>query len=288
MSIMCLAAARASSANVVGLCHSVQAASHSLAEWAGISYHDMTWTCAGVNHLAWFTRVEYEGRDLYSVIKERYRKEEEFRNHDVIRKDLMMHFGYYCTESSGHDSEYLPYYRKNKSVMKRYCRDGYGGGSRFYATNWPKWRKNTDNHRRELIEGKAEISTGRSWEYASYIIQAMETNDSCVIYGNVPNRGLITNLPDDGVVEVPCLVDKSGIRGTPYGRLPAQCAALCDWNMRMFDLAADACITKSIETAAHALMLDPLTAAVSCPADIRKMTYELFKAEKAFLPGFKT
>jgi alpha-galactosidase len=287
MSMMCLAAARASKAKVIGLCHSVQGGSHLLATWAGVPYHEMKWNCAGVNHLAWFTELTHNGRDLYPIIKNRVRTEPDFAQEDRVRIDLMMHFGYYPTESSGHNSEYLPYYRKDKSIMKRYCGAGYSGGTSFYAKNWPDWRKNCDENRRKLVASKDPLGMHRSWEYASYIIQAMETNDSFVIYGNVMNNGLITNLPQDGIVEVACLVDRMGIRPTHFGKLPSQCAALSDWNMRMFDLAADACINKSIETAAHALMLDPLTAAVSCPADIRKMTFEMFEAEKKFLPGFK-
>ena len=199
---------------------------------------------------------------------------------------MMHHFGYYCTESSGHDSEYVPYYRKRKDLLEKYCRPGYSGGSRFYASNWPTWRQNCDQLRRDQIAGKADIRSSRSWEYASYIIQAMETNSPFVIYGTMPNNGLISNLPQDGVVEVACLVNRAGVQPTHYGKLPAQCAALCDWNMRMFDLAATACIEKSREAAAHALMLDPLTAAVCCPAEIKQMTEELFEAQKEFLPGF--
>jgi alpha-galactosidase len=287
MSILCLAAARASSAKVVGLCHSVQGASHALASWTQTPYHELQWQCAGVNHLAWFTELTHRGKDLYPALKERVAHDPKFAENDLVRFDLMQHFGYYCTESSGHDSEYLPYYRKNADVLKRYCRDGYRGGSRFYASNWPAWRVACDQRRRDAIEGHASIKLGRSWEYASYIIQAMETNDAFVIHGNVPNRGLITNLPQDGVVEVACLVDRKGVKGTHYGALPPACAALCDWNMRFFDVAASACIEKSIPLAAQALMLDPLTAAVSCPADIRRMTYELYEVEKSFLPGFK-
>ncbi len=114
----------------------------------------------------------------------------------------------------------------------------------------------------------------------------METNAPFTIYGSVPNAGLITNLPADGVVEVACTVDRRGITPTRFGKLPPQCAALCDWNMRMFDLAADACIHRSRDLAAQALMLDPLTAAVCCPAEIKRMTEELFAAERQFLPGF--
>ncbi len=287
MSILCLAAARAvPEVKLVGLCHSIQGASHALASWCQVPYHELRWRCAGVNHLAWFTELSHRGRDLYPALKEKVRSDPAFAETDLVRFDLMQHFGYYLTETSGHDSEYLPYYRKNPEVRARYCREGYLGGSRYYASNWPQWRIGNDRRRRAQAEGTAPVFLERSWEYASYIIQAIETNTPTVIFGNVPNHGLITNLPLDGVVEVACVVDGRGVQGTHFGRLPAQCAALCDWNMRFYDLAAEACIQRSIPIAAQALMLDPLSAAVSCPADIRAMTYELFEAERGFLPGF--
>lgn len=287
MSIMCLAAARTSTAKVVGLCHSVQGASHVLAKWADIPYHELKWNCAGVNHLAWFTECSHNGVDLYPMLKEMMDSKPEVFGEDIVRTDLMKHFGYYCTESSGHDSEYLPYYRKRPDLIEKYCRKGYNGESRFYASNWPTWRKNMDQERRDQIDGKQELSIERSWEYASYIIQGIETNTPTIIYGNMPNKGLIENLPQDGVVEVACLVNRNGITPTHYGKLPAQCAALCDWNMRFFDLAATACIEKSKDAAVHAMLLDPLTAAVCCPAEIKAMTMELFEAEKEYLPDFK-
>ncbi len=286
MSIMCLAAARASRAKVIGLCHSVQGASHSLAKWSGVPYQEMKWTCAGVNHLAWFTELSHKGGDLYPALKEKVRTDAEFAEQELVRFDLMKHFGYYCTESSGHDSEYLPYYRKRPDLIEKYCREGYHGASSFYADNWPAWRKRCDERRRDIVAGKEEPKLERSWEYASGIIEAIETNSPLIIYGTVANHNLISNLPQDGVVEVACVVNRNGVIPTHYGKLPSQCAALCDWNMRMFDLAADACIHKSREVAAQALMLDPLTAAVCCPDEIRRMTEELFEAEKDFLPGF--
>jgi len=286
MSIMCLAAARASSAKVVGLCHSVQGASHALARWTDTPYEELTWRCAGVNHLAWFTELSRDGQDLYPMLKQRVQAEADLWEQDPVRFDLMLHFGCYLTESSGHDSEYLPYYRKRGDLIEKYCRDRYRGGSSFYANEWPGWRKASDQRRREIVAGKRELETARSWEYCSYIIEAMETHAPFIIYGTVPNGGLITNLPGDGVVEVACVVDRRGVTPTHFGALPPQCAALCDWNMRMFDLAATACIEKSRQAAAHALMLDPLTAAVCCPAEIKQMTDELFAAEKDYLPGF--
>jgi alpha-galactosidase len=328
MSMLVLAAGRAvPEIPVVGLCHSVQGTSHLLAGYAGVPYEEMEWECAGVNHLAWFTKLKHKGVDLYtSVLYEKFKKEidlgvkeaeegkavfdsqnfkwgekteQPYKMGDLIRKDMCVQFGAFITESSGHLSEYLPYYRKNKEGQKL-LRRGYEGGSRFYATNWPDWRKSADEHRRKLASGEAHTELKRSWEYASWIIEAREKDSPFRIHGNVMNnsekpgvRGsgeggkLITNLQGDGAVEVACMIDRNGINPTRYGALPAQMAAICRSQQAYFDLAATACIEKSKEAAVHALLLDPLTAAVLSPREIRKMTLEMFDAEKEFLPGYK-
>jgi alpha-galactosidase len=287
MSIMCLAAARAGKAKVVGLCHSVQGTSHVLAKYAGIPYREMNWRCGGINHLAWFTELSHNGKDLYPILKKKIEKDPKLLAEDPVRFDVMKYFDYFVTESSGHFSEYLPYYRKRQELIDKHCGPRYLGQSSFYADEWPGWRKACDANRKKFISGELEIEIARTWEYASFIIEAMETHSPMTIYGSVPNTGLITNLPQDGVVEVACLVDKRGVTPTFFGRLPPQCAALCDANMRMFDLAADACLQRSKDLAAKALMLDPLTAAVCSLSEIKEMTERLFKAEKAFLPGYK-
>ena len=287
MSIMCLAAARSSKAKVVGLCHSVQGTSHQLASYAGVPYQELDWHCAGINHLAWFTKLRHKGADLYPILKEKIKQDKELLERDPVRFDVMKYFDYFVTESSGHFSEYLPYYRKRADLRKKHCRDGYLGGSSFYADNWPTWRKNCDQQRRDLIASSDPWQKDRTWEYASFIIEAIETNSPFVIHGNVMNTGLITNLPQNNVCEVACLVNRNGITPTYYGELPAQCAAICESNLRMFDLAANACIERSKDLAAKALMLDPLTSAVCGLAEIKEMTNKLFKAEKPFLKNFK-
>ena len=298
MSMMCLAAGRTSSMQVVGLCHSVQGTSRLLAKRAGVPYEEMVWECSGINHLAWFTKLEHKGRDLYPLLKKKAQQDIDGKPSDrgdagdIVRKDMMLHFGAFITESSGHLSEYLPYYRKRKSTIAQYSRKGYEGGSRFYATNWPHWRKKADTDRMAMLSGKMPIGWERSFEYASWIIEAREKDSPFRIHGNVMNstRGtdaLIPNLPADGCVEVACMIDHNGVNPTRPGALPPQMAAICDWNMRMFDLGAQAAIERSKEKAIHALMLDPLTAAVCTPAQIKKMTLELFEAEKKFLPGYK-
>lgn len=309
MSMLCLAAGRTSSMQVVGLCHSVQGTSHLLAGRAGVPIDEMVWECAGINHLAWFTKLEHNGKDLYPLLMEKAAADLEKalaegaakaktkngvpeHHRDIVRKDMMLHFGAFITESSGHLSEYLPYYRKRKDLLKKYSRDGYDGGSSFYANNWPTWRANADKDRMAMVNGEKEINWERSWEYASWIIEAREKDVPFRIHGNVLNQAkgggpLISNLPDDGCVEVACMIDQNGINPTSYGKLPPQMAALCDSNMRMFDLGAQAAIERSKEAAIYSLMLDPLTAAMCSPAEIKQMTLELFDAEAEFLPGYK-
>ncbi len=318
MNMMCLAAGLSSSMTVVGLCHSVQGTSQLLAGYAGVPIEEMDWDCAGINHLAWFTKLRHGGKDLYPALKKKFAEEIALghREHreglvrmddidpgkakageirtktkDLIRKDMCVNFGAFITESSGHLSEYLPYYRKSEKG-RQLLRPGYDGGSRFYATNWPDWRDNADKERMALLRGSQPMDWKRSWEYASWIIEAREKNIPFRIHGNVMNETtgggrLITNLPQDGCVEVACLVDRNGIQPTRYGALPPQMAALCASNMAMFGLGATSAIERSKEAAIHALLLDPLCAAVCSPAQIKAMTLELFRAEKDFLPGYK-
>ena len=288
MSMMCLVAQWASEMQVVGLCHSVQGTSKQLAGYCDVPYEEMRWDCAGINHHAWFTRLEHRGEDLYPRLREKISGRGELWEQDPVRFDMMLHFGAFVTESSGHFSEYLPYYRKRRELITEFCRPGYLGEEGFYARDWPTWRAGADERRRRILAGdpQGELKLERSHEYASYIIQAHQTNQPYVIHGNVANNGLIDNLPADGCVEVACLIDSNGIHPTRFGTLPPQLAALCRMNMSMFELGALAVLERSKEAAVHALMLDPLTSAVCSTAEIRKMTEELFEAERDYLPDF--
>lgn len=311
MNMMCLAAGRAvPQVPVIGLCHSVQGTSKQMAARVGIDVKDIDWDCAGINHLAWFTKFQHNGQDLYPRLMKQAQAEvygnkddsdnanPEDKDQDIVRKDMMLHFGAFITEGSGHLSEYLPYYRKSEAGRK-YWRPGYGGESRFYASNWPKWRADGEKVREKMVRGEEQFDLNRSWEHASWIIEAREKDTPITVHGNVmntpglsdPNRAdsrpLITNLPHDGCVEVACTIDKRGVTPQHYGKLPPQMAHLCASNMAMFDLAANATIEKSKEAAIHALLLDPLCAAVLTPAKIKRMALELFEAEKDFLPGYR-
>ena len=296
MTIMCQAASLTSSANVLGLCHSVQGTSHKLARAAEVPYAKLRWQCAGINHLAWFTELSADGRDLYPLLHEKAAQRGDEYETDPVRYDMMLNFGYFVTESSGHFSEYLPYYRKRKDLIETYCREKYKGGSGFYAREWPNWRRVNEERRQNILKGVAvggempgytRYTLDRTWEYASWIIQAMETNAPFVAYASVPNRGLIDNLPQNNVCEVAVLCNRSGAHPVRFGSLPPQLAAICDSNLRMFELAAIACVEKSREAAIHALMLDPLTSAVCSPGEIRQMANELIDAERKYIPDLK-
>ena len=203
-----------------------------------------------------------------------------------IRTDLIRNLGYFATECCGHFSEYVPYYRKRKDLIALHCRDGYKGATSFYADNWPSWRKTTDRHRRQMAEGKLDIPLARSHEYAADIIEAHLFDRKKVVYASVPNTGLIPNLPQTGVVEVATLVDSRGFSPTYFGDLPEQCAALCRSNMTVFELCAQGILTRDREAVIHALMLDPLSAAVCSLTEIRAMVEELFAAEKRYIPDW--
>lgn len=287
MNIMCLSAQRTSFMKTVGLCHSVQGTSRMLAKFAGVPYDQVKWQCAGINHLAWFTEFDGPDGSLYPhLMSQAEDRESDFAKAEPVRTDMMLHFGAFITESSGHLSEYLPYYRKRRDLLDKYTDTGYRGEEGFYANNWPRWRQEQDAKRERLLSGEEAIDWTRSYEYGSWIIEAIEKNTPLVIHGNVANDGLIDNLPYDGCVEVACLVDRNGVQPTHFGELPKQMAAICDSNMRMFDLAADACILRDLDVATMALMLDPLTSAVCSPGEIRTMAERLYEAESEFLTRF--
>jgi alpha-galactosidase len=285
MSILTLAASRSSSLPVVGLCHSVQGTSRLLAEFLEIPYDELDWRCAGINHNAWFTKLERNGKDLYPQLRERATNTEIYER-DPVRFDVMLHLGAFVTESSGHFSEYVPYYRKRQDLVERYTRPGYLGESGFYANNWPDWREANDERIHSMLRDETEIPLARSHEYASYIIEAMEHGRTTSIHGNVTNAGSIENLPD-GCVEVECTVGPDGIRPVSFGSLPEQLAALNRSHMAVHELVVQALLERDRRKAMYALMLDPLTAAVCSLDEIERMFNEMWEAERSSLGAFE-
>ncbi|MCF7875466.1 alpha-galactosidase [Candidatus Bipolaricaulota bacterium] len=301
MHMMTLAANKGTDMEIAGLCHSVQGTSRQLANYLDLPYEELNWECAGINHMSWFTKLEHQDRNLYPELLKKAENSEIY-DQDPIRFEMAKEFGYFVTESSGHFSEYLPYFRKNQDLIDSYCGEGYKGESGFYSKNWPEWRRTLDEFRRKWIKGEKvpkelkEDTPGlenfdpekRSLEYGSYIIEAVETGEEVVVYGNFPNEGLIDNLPRDGIVEVKTLVDGTGFHPCKFGSLPEQLAGLNRSNMTVHKLVVDSILNEDRESAVRAFMLDPLTAAVSTPSKIRDMAKELFAAERNYIPDYLT
>ena len=285
MSILTLAALQGTSVRTVGLCHSVQGTSRQLARYLDVPHEELAWQCAGINHNAWFTELRYRGEDMYPRLRERAQIPEIYEQ-DPVRFEVMLHFGAFVTESSGHFSEYVPYFRKRPDLVERYCRAGYLGESGYYANNWPSWRRANDREIREMLAGRREVPLQRSHEYASRAVEAMALNRPTVIHGNVRNTQLIDNLPD-GCVEVACLVDGGGIHPCPFGPLPEQLAALNRSHMTIHTLMVDALLHRDKQAARYALLLDPLSAAVCSPAELSALFDEMWEAEREYLQAFE-
>src|SRR5450759_610474 len=284
MSILTLAAARSSDLEVVGLCHSVQGTSRQLASYLDIPDDRITWRCAGINHNAWFTTLEQDGEDLYPLLRRRAASPEIYER-DPVRFEVMLHLGAFVTESSGHFSEYVPYFRKRPDLLARYTRAGYLGESGFYANNWPDWRRANDELIASMLRGETPVPRERSHEYASAIIEAIELGRDATIHGNVVNKGWIDNLPD-GCVEVECRVDRGGLHPVHFGALPEQLAALNRSHMAVHELVVQALFERDRQKAKYALMLDPLTAAVCSLEEIDRLFEEMWKAERGSLTAF--
>jgi alpha-galactosidase len=289
MAMNCLAVEKATGRPHVGLCHSVQGTSELLASWIGVPPGQVTYRCAGINHQAFMLEFRRGDEDLYPRIREATQRPEIYAQ-EPVRIELMKHFGYFVTESSAHASEYVPYFRKtaqmvNEDLVPRFQSEegswhGHGrtGG---YLQECLRRRDQSE------AEDGGDLPAERTHEFGSYIIEAMETNRPLRINGNVSNRGLITNLPQGCCVEVPCLVDGSGIQPTAVGALPLQLAALMRTNINVQELAVEAALTGNPEGIYHAVMLDPLSAAVCTLPQIRAMVDELLAAQARWLPEFQ-
>jgi alpha-galactosidase len=295
MAANCWAIDRATGRPHVGLCHSVQGTSEMLARWIDVPYDEVVFRCAGINHQAFFLEFKRGKEDLYPLLWKAIERQEIY-DQEPVRIDLMKYFGYFVTESSGHASEYVPYFRKsaamvNEELVPRFNNErdywfGWGrtGGALGNAlSRLDRTRKDYE----DLIDGTRELPTSRTHEYGSYIVEAVETHQPIRINGNVPNRDLISSLPEGCCVEVPCLIDGNGIQPIKVGALPPQLAALNRTNINVQELIVEAALTGNVDAVYHATMLDPLTAAVCTLPQIHAMVGEMLTAEAGWLPQFR-
>ena len=275
----------------VGLCHSVQVCTKSLFKSLGMleefeTFKPLRQKIAGINHMAWLLEIyDAKGNDLYPEIKRRANEilehPENYDTKNLVRLDYIRRFGYYCTESSEHNAEYNNLYIKSKypELIDRYRipLDEYPRRCIKQIADWEK-------RRQDYLNG--EVSHTRTHEYASYIMEAMVTGNPYEIGGNVLNTGLITNLPHNACVEVPCLVNRRGILPTYIGDLPEICAAMNRTNVNVQLLTIEAAVTRKKEAVYQAAMLDPHTSSELSIDDIIAMCDELFEAHKDWMPAY--
>ncbi|MCK4401228.1 alpha-glucosidase/alpha-galactosidase [bacterium] len=262
---------------VVGICHSVVGTTKQLAGYLNIPFNEITYFVAGINHMAWYLKLEHNGKDLYPELFKQAKKADIY-NKDMVRFDIMKNFGYFVTESSCHFSEYVLYFRKDKKIIKQYkipTKLGY----QWVIKGWGKQKQ----YVKDVISGKEKVTQGYSGEYAADIIHSLESGQPRSINLNVKNNNFITNLPNDACVEIPCLVDGSGIHPVHIGDLPPQLAALDRININVHELASKGALSFDREVIFQAIALDPNTSSVLSLPRIREMVDEMFEVEKKYL-----
>ncbi len=291
MSMLCRAMQLNTKVNVTGLCHSVQGTISMLAEWIGAPIDEITYTCAGINHQAFYTNIEWNGKDAYPLIKEKI-KEPEFYTKEVVRNEMLKHFGYYVTESSGHNSEYCYWFRKRPDLIEKYCKDHEGAnwnpGEYAYSLNLRIGRLDTWRADFDKWLNEEEVDHNRSKEYCAEIFNALIGDGAPFQFnGNVINHGSISNLPDDACVEVPVTASRFGLQRSVVGKLPDEVAILVNHTAGMENLAVDAIMEKNKRKLIQACYMDPLASAVCSLDEIEQMCEELFAVNKDFLGDYK-
>jgi alpha-galactosidase len=290
MAMLCRTITHESKIEMVGLCHSVQGTAEMLAGWIGKPMSEITYTCAGINHMAWYINFDWNGQDAYPLIRKAITERPEVYNEEIVRNEMFLHFDHYITESSGHNSEYNWWFRKRPDLIEKYCTHGTGWnpGEYGYVVNRAlqqreTWREDT----RAWLESDEPISLERGHEFAAYIINALNGGEPFEFYGNVPNTNLITNLPMNACVEVPVWASRKGFTPTYVGALPPQCAVLANLSSSVEEMAVEACLTGNPRLVFQAIANDPLTAAVLSLAEIKQMVNQMFEQNRDYLPQFK-
>ncbi len=281
MAMLTGAIQKSTEVRTVGLCHSVQACATHLCAMLGLPSDDLVWEVAGINHQGWLLRISRHGEDLYPEIKRRAELPEN-RPKDTVRFELMKRFGYYVTESSEHSAEYTPWFIKSRApeLIEQFNipLDEYPRRCVQQIADWKKMR--------EALMSDASINHERGHEYASYILEAIETDRPFTFGGNVLNRGFITNLPPNCCVEIMCVADGKGVTPTHVGDLPPQCAALNRTNINVQELTIEAALTGKKEHIYQAALLDPHTSAELTIDETVSLCDELLEAHRDWLPEY--
>jgi len=284
MAVVCWALGTVPGLSFIGLCHGVQTTLDLISRYVNVPKSEIDYVCAGINHMAWFLELAHKGEDLYPLFKANCEKPEYYIN-EKVRIETMRQFGFFMTESTGHLSEYLPWFRKNKFALNTYCDEPAFGGETGAYYKWCRLISDQLENTDMLADEPTDISR-RSVEYCSYILEAIETGRPFKLQGNVRNDGYISNLPNGCCVEVPVFVDKMGLHPVSVGALPVQLAALNQSNVTVQGLAVQAAITGDPELVVAACAMDPLASAVLTLNQAREMVAEMLEAERQWLPQF--
>ena len=278
--------------NTIGLCHGVQGGHHQIAEALGLKKEEVDIICAGINHQTWYIQVRHKGEDMTGKLLEAFENHPEYSKTEKVRIDMMKRFGYYSTESNGHLSEYVPWYRKRPEEIKDWIDLGVwingetGGylrvcteGRNWFETDFPNWLKEPALKYDQEERGK---------EHGSYILEGLETGRLYRGHFNIVNNGAISNLPDDAIVEVPGYVDANGVNIPRVGDLPLGCAAVCNSSISVQRMAVEAAVHGDDFLLRQAMMMDPLVGAVCNPPEIWQMVDEMLIAQEKWLPQYKS
>jgi alpha-galactosidase len=291
MAMMSWAANAYGGVDTVGLCHGVQHGHAQIAEVLGIPKNELDIVCAGINHQTWYLKLNHRGEEMTGRLLEAFEAHPEYSKTEKVRIDMLRRFGYYSTESNGHLSEYLPWYRKRPQEVSDWVdlsgwHNGETGGylricaekRNWFEEDFPRWL------REPAMKYSAE---GRTSEHGSYIMEGLETGRIYRGHFNVVNRGCISNLPADSIVEVPGYVDRSGIHIPIVGELPLGCAAVCNASVSVQRMAVEAAVRGNDIFLRQAMMMDPLVGAVCSPPEIWQLVDEMLAAQKQWLPQYE-
>lgn len=272
-----------------GLCHSVQGTASMLAKWIGAPENEISYTCAGINHQAFYTDFLWNGKDAYPLIRKAITENEDVYKQEIVRNEMFLALGYYVTESSGHNSEYNAWFRKRQDLIEKYCLPGTGWNPGEYAYILNEYRSRETTWKADMDKWFTEpIDLTRGFEYAAYIFNAIFGDGEMFKFnGNVRNFGLIDNLPQGCCVEVPVLASRRGLEPIHVGKMPAQCALLSGTSAQIEEMVVGGSFAGDKEMIYQAVCYDPLTSAVLSLREIRDMVDEMFKQNEDWLPQFK-
>ena len=272
-----------------GLCHSVQGTAAMLARWIGAKPEEVTYTCAGINHQAFYIDYKWHGKDAYPLIRKAILEHPEIYNEEIVRNEMFLALGYYVTESSGHNSEYNAWFRKRPELIEKYCKPGTGWNPGEYAYILTSYRNREKTWREEIDKWfKEPLDLKRGQEYAASIFNAIFGDGEMFKFnGNVRNFGLIDNLPYGCCVEVPVLASRRGLEAIHVGAMPPQLALLSGTNAQIEEMVVAASAAGDKEMVYQAICYDPLTSAVCSLREIRAMVDEMFAANADYLPQFR-